>query len=239
MARTNTVSAGSGPAAPEAFGGGCQHAGLLVTKEALLAGVRVERAERQPRLGDAEPLLQRGAGDLAGAHDPVGGEQQRHIAKRDVGGDQDHAQAVARQHHRDVAAAGEVRQPFGVSGKRKTGEMQGMLLHRCGDDGVDFAAQGEPGGLLDGASGDQPGFDRGRAHQPVRGSPAAGADAVIDAQVGDLFLRPDRGDLGINTGLEHGGGDFRSDAPWIAQRDREPDARRHGARMSTYVRLRN
>ena len=68
---------GQRPGGTQTVGGRRQNARLLVAEESLLAGVRVEGAERQPRLGDAEPRREPVAGDLAGAHDPFGGEQQR------------------------------------------------------------------------------------------------------------------------------------------------------------------
>ena len=165
--------------------------------------------------------------------------RQRHVTEGDVGGDQHDPQALGRQHHRDVAAAGQVGQPFRVSGKRKSGEMQGVLLGRCGDDGVHLAIQGKARGVFDRPAGDQASFDRRGACRTVRLAPGAGGDAVIRAQVGELFPGADCGDLGINSGVEYCGGDFRSDASWISQRDREPDARSHGSRMSTYVLARN
>ena len=56
----------------EALDRGRQDPGLLVTEKPLLAGMRVEGAEGEPRLRDAEPLLQRPPGDLAGPDNPVG-----------------------------------------------------------------------------------------------------------------------------------------------------------------------
>ena len=48
---------------PAASRGGGEHAVVLVAEAAVVAGVRIQRAERDPRLGDAVPVAQAGARD--------------------------------------------------------------------------------------------------------------------------------------------------------------------------------
>ena len=66
---------------------------------------------------------------------------------------------LGRQHHGDIHVAGEVGQPFGVTGIGKAREVERMLVGGSGDDGVDFAAERELGGRLDRVSGDAAGPD--------------------------------------------------------------------------------
>src|SRR5918992_3979711 len=48
-----------------------------------------------------------------------------------------------REHHGHVHVAGEMAQPFGMAGIRKSCEMESVLLSRRGDDGVHPAIEGQ------------------------------------------------------------------------------------------------
>jgi hypothetical protein len=76
MARTNTVSAGNGPA----------------IRAARAAGVWIERAERDPRLDDAEPIDKSPARHVRGSSDGSRGYSVRHITQGEVRRREDYPQ---------------------------------------------------------------------------------------------------------------------------------------------------
>src|SRR3712207_7180658 len=55
---------------------------VLGAEAAAVAGVRVQRTERQPRLGDAEPAAEVVARDRRRRRDRVGRQRRRHVAER-------------------------------------------------------------------------------------------------------------------------------------------------------------
>ena len=172
------------------------------------------------------------AGHLTGADDPVDGEEERDILERDMGGEEHDAEPVAGEHHRHVDPAGEMRQPFGVTGKGKAGEMEGVFLGRRGHDGIDLAGKREAGRLFDRAAGHQASLHGAGTRRAAFLAPAARGDPVIRRDGGDLVLGPEQRDLGGNTGRECRGDDFGTDSARVAQRHREAHARCHGSLIS-------
>ena len=86
--------------------------------------------------------------------------------------------SVGGEHHRDIHAAGELRQPFGVSGIGKAGQMEGVLLGGRGDDRVHFAAERQLDRRLDRVAGEPPRPDgAGPVVRLLAAALAPGADA--------------------------------------------------------------
>jgi hypothetical protein len=129
------------------------------------------------------------------------------------------------KHHGHVRLAGQLRQPFGVTRVGESCEMKGVLVGGSGDDRVDFAAEGQPGGGLHGVAG-----YAACADDPVSVAigfattkpPAADRNAALRRHGADLILRPNDGDLRIERLRQSASGDLRPDAARIAQGDREP-----------------
>jgi hypothetical protein len=100
-----------------------------------------------------------------------------------------------------------------------------MLVRRSGDDGIDFAAEGESGYCFDGVPGDSARADDAAAVEiALAGAeiPAAHRDTALGGDCTDLILRADHHDLGINRTSESAGGNLGADASWITECDREP-----------------
>ena len=111
------------------------------------------------------------------------------------------ADLLSGEHHGHVDVAGQVRQPFGVTGIGEACEMERVLVGRGGDDGIHLAAEGE----LDG------GFDRvaGDATRPqdaitvliplaAAEAPRSYSDFTLTGNRRDLLFRANNRDLGID-----------------------------------------
>ncbi len=176
----------------------------------------IEGANGEPRRRDAPPVAQRALGDPAAAHDTIGGHLRRYVLEGDVRRDEYHAQRAGGQHHRDVHVAGEMGQELGETGIAESGEVQGVLMHRAGDDAVHLARQGESNRLFHRLAGD-----------PARlfGKQRAGSDIFASDQ-DEIGIQRTEGD-----GLRHY---FRSDPPRIAERHRESRAAARSGRRRTW-----
>jgi hypothetical protein len=216
-----------------------EHPLLLVAEEPLLSCMRVQCAHRQPRLRDPEPVAQPPARHLAGAHDLVGGQDQGDIAKREMRGDQHHSQLVARQHHRHVDVAGEMRQPLGMSGKRKPCEVQRVFLCGSGDDAIHFTGERQLRGAFHRAPGDSAGVNCATARDTLRLAPRTDWLVARGGDRCDLFAGADQGDVGIQLRGQRCGHDLRSNAARIPKGHREPDPGCHSSRISMCTLRRN
>jgi len=111
---------------------------LAVPEQAVLSRVRVDRADRDPRRGDA-------GADQCIVSAPDGPFDQRRIDpgnrvdQADMRRAVNHPQVGCRQHHRDFGRGGQRCQQFRVPGIPVAGRMQGLLVQRRGADGVDVA----------------------------------------------------------------------------------------------------
>jgi hypothetical protein len=207
---------------------------LLVAEQARLAGMRIHRADRHSGPLDAPPVPQRLIHGLPGSHHPLDGEQGWHVPERHMGRDQYHAQRMAvgiagcgfgGQHHRHIDIAGEVGQPFGVTGIGEAGEMEGMLVGGGGDDGVHFAAESELHGRFDRVAGDAARADLAlavRAGVAAAVSPGSDRYLTLRRNAGDLVLRANQGDLSFERLGQGAGRDLGPDPTRIPQRDGEP-----------------
>jgi len=77
-----------------------EHLFIFISEAATVARVRVERAEGDPRLGDAEPFAESFTRQRGDRKNALAREGVRNLAERDVSRREDHAQPVGREHHR-------------------------------------------------------------------------------------------------------------------------------------------
>jgi len=85
--------------------------------------VWVERAHGEPRLGDGEPVAQRGQRDATDPHDPLGRHLGGHLAQRHVRRHQHDPEPRNDQHHHRLGPAGEAAEELGHSGERVPGNV--------------------------------------------------------------------------------------------------------------------
>ena len=111
---------------------------LAVAEQAVLAGVRIDAAHRDPRRGDAG-AHQRVVSAPDRSLDQAGLDSRDRVDQADMRGDVDDPQVGRRQHHRDFRCAGQRGQQFGVAGIAMAGGVQRFLVQRRGADGVDVA----------------------------------------------------------------------------------------------------
>ena len=123
-----------------------------MSEEAVLAGVRVDGADADARVGDAG-FHQRVVRAHDGALDQAGVDFGDGVDEAGVGGDVNDPQLGRNQQHGDFFGAGEVRQHLGVSGKDVSRHVQGFFVERRGADGVGFTGHGQLGGAFDEAIG--------------------------------------------------------------------------------------
>jgi len=88
---------------------------IFAPESAAIARMRIQRAERDPRLRDSEPAAQTLARQSGRSSYRFRGQLLDHVVERNMSRRQHHAELVRREHHRD-ARAREVPQHLGVSG---------------------------------------------------------------------------------------------------------------------------
>src|SRR5687768_12405315 len=97
--------------------------------------------------------------------------------------------------------------------------MEGMLMGRRGDDGIDFAAQGELYRRLDGVAGDSAGTEDPmavRVRVPAAQTPCAHRDSSLRRGRRDLVLRADHCNLRVDGLGQSASGDLRTDPAGVA-----------------------
>jgi hypothetical protein len=77
---------------------------VLISKTSTVAAVRIERTKRNPRRGNAEPLLQPLSCNGRCVHDGFDIQPREYVAQGDVGGREHHPQLVGGEHHCHVSA---------------------------------------------------------------------------------------------------------------------------------------
>jgi hypothetical protein len=111
---------------------------VLVSKSAAIATVRIQRAERDPWLRDAEPAAQPFPSNSRGLGNRFRGQLLAHFAQRNVGRGENDTEPVGREHHRDTRTR-EVRQHFRVPRiVVAAGQECGLVDRRC-DNAVDIS----------------------------------------------------------------------------------------------------
>jgi hypothetical protein len=76
-----------------------QQLGIFVAKTATITGMRIQRAQRDPRRGNAEPLLEALPGDARGFCDRVRGQSLDHLTEWEMCGGEDDSKLVRGKHH--------------------------------------------------------------------------------------------------------------------------------------------
>ena len=94
------------------------HVDFFAAEVAAFAGVGVQPGQQDARLGDGEFVPQIVVQDAGGFEYGVAGDGGGYVFKRQVGGEQRHAQAAAGEHHHHAADAGFGGQIFGVALKQ-------------------------------------------------------------------------------------------------------------------------
>ena len=181
-----------------------EHVFLLVADQAILAGVRIQAGQSQPRPRHPE-TRQLGVREGDGRLQPLARQQRRHVGQRHVHGGQHHRQAPRVEHHPDVAGAGEIGQQLGVPAPAQPGPRPRLFVDRTGGYRVDAPRHRVPHGARDRLIGGAPGHRRHHA-----GPAGAAARRFVEDRLADLQHR------GIAGGLL---GHLRTDARRIAGRD--------------------
>lgn len=119
--------------ATQALEAGFDHLDLFPAQVTAFAGVRVESADQDARMGDAELVAQVGVEDARDPGQALVANGVGDLAQRQVGGRQGNAQASSGQHHHHLGGVGEVGEEFGMAGKGDAGFVDHALVHRCGD----------------------------------------------------------------------------------------------------------
>ena len=113
---------------------------FLAAERSLFARMRIEAADRQPRILDGEIAGKARARDLRSAHEEILGQRSGNIFQRDVDRDGHRQQALRGHQHdregvRNAMPHGEFRQKPCVSGVREPLLYQDVLGYGCRDGG--------------------------------------------------------------------------------------------------------
>ncbi|MNG93845.1 hypothetical protein D3C79_528280 [compost metagenome] len=100
---------------------------------AAFSGVRVEPADQDAWVGDAELVAHVGVQDARHALDALGGDGIGNIAQGQVRGHQGHTQAMGRQHHHHLSGVGQFGEELGMARKGDAALVDHALVHRGGD----------------------------------------------------------------------------------------------------------
>ena len=120
--------------------------------------MRIEGAHGEPWRGNPPPVPQRALRDPPTAHHAISGHVGGDVLQGDVRRHEDHAERADGEHHRHVYITREMRQQLGEARIAKPRQMQAMLVHGAGDDGIHFAGQRESDGLPHGLACDLAGL---------------------------------------------------------------------------------
>jgi len=129
---------------------------FLVAESLSVARVRVQRAKRDARLTDSQPLAQTVTRNPRGIENRIARQRSRDVAERDMGSGEHDAQLIRRQHHRHTGTR-ELRQHLGVTGIIVTARQQCSFVDRSGYYPVDVPRNRQRDGSLDGETTDFPG----------------------------------------------------------------------------------
>ena len=114
---------------------------LLLAEVTAFAGVRIQPADRDPRVAHGEPPRELTGEDRAHLVQRVDGERAAHRGERQMGGCERHAQLACGQHHHGACAVGALREVLGMAAERDAGVVDHALVHRRRDDGVELPGQ--------------------------------------------------------------------------------------------------
>ena len=120
---------------------------VLAAEQAVLAGVRVEPADGDPRR--VEEPAQRRVGQLDHVEHPAGLHPLDRLAQRAVRADVGDGERAAvgeagREHHRHPLHPAQLGDHLGVADERRVGELRRLLVHRHRDDPGDRGRRARP-----------------------------------------------------------------------------------------------
>ena len=121
--------------------------GVLVAEQPVLAGVRVEPADRDPR--DVEEPTQRRVRQLDHVENTLRSDPVDRLAERTVRAHVRDGEVAAREHHRHLRRAAQRRDELGVADEAGIAELRRLLVHRHRDDARHLPVEGIDGGPLD------------------------------------------------------------------------------------------
>ena len=122
---------------------------VLRSHVAVFTGMRIDRGDADFRMGDSfRP--DRAAEQAGGFHNPFPGGEFCYVLQRDMGGYESHAQRIGGLHHGEIGRSAEFRNQFGVTGEGNTRQIDGRLVDRSCDNGIDFSGESIQGCSADG-----------------------------------------------------------------------------------------
>ena len=209
MARTNTVSAGSGPAAPSssAAGRSTRSSSSPNSPDSPACGLTAHTARRGRSIPHHSRRARCTVRPVRTTRSVV--SKRRHIPEGHVGRDQHNPerddlparrQRLRGQHHGHVHVAGEMRQPFGMTWIGESCEVKRVFVGRRGDDGVDLAAERQLDRGLDRVPGDAARADHAASVQIFLAAsepPGSHGELPLCRDADDLVFSTDQSDLGI------------------------------------------
>ena len=197
-----------------------EHLPLLSADQAVLAGVRIQAGQGQPRprRPEARKLgVRQGDGRLQ----PAARQQPRHVGQRHVHRRQHHRQPLGVEHHPHLAGPRQLGQQFGVPPPAESGPRPRELADRRRGHGVDAARQRVAGGARDRLVR-RPAGGRGDHPRPE----GAGGARFVEHRLADLPHR---------RIVRHAAGHLRTDAGRIAGGDADAGQRRAGRRAGAHA----
>ena len=196
--------------------------------------MRIHCAHSQSWLLDSPPAPERLDHGSPGAHDSLHREQGWNIPEGYVRRHEHHPKRIAirivcnglrGEHHGDIYIAGEVREPFGVTRVGEAREVKGVLVRGGCDDGVDFPAERESDGGLDGVACDAAGTDDAvtiLVRVSTAQAPYADRYPALCRYVGNLVFSTHEGDVSFDWLPQYLCSDFGTNAARVPERHRKP-----------------
>ncbi len=143
-----------------------EHRLLLAADQPVLAGVRVQSGQPEPRRRTAESR-QRRRRQVDDAVERGAGQRRRDLGERNVDGREDHPQRLGVEHHRDPRRPGQMGEQIGVAAPGKAGGGERLLVDRRRRHRVDPAGlrvlDGADDGVVGGAARRSGNFTAGKA----------------------------------------------------------------------------
>ncbi|MNN35335.1 hypothetical protein D3C81_1491850 [compost metagenome] len=106
---------------------------FFMAQVATFAGVRIEAANQDARVGNAELVLQVGMQDPRDTLQAFAGDGVGNVTQGQVSRHQGHAQAAGCQHHHHLRGAGQVGEEFGMPRKGDAAFVDHALVHGGSD----------------------------------------------------------------------------------------------------------
>ena len=171
---------------------------FFAAHRAGFACVGIEPRHRDPyRLFASQPRAQKVGEQRADAFDLGAGHESRNLGQRDVRCDERHRERAAGEQHGEVFNPGASGKKLGLAGKRKADRLGVGFVDGAGDDGVDLARDGKPGGFLKRRDSSARGVGGRLAGDSSLGAPQ---NAVPEARIELAGFQRRMNDLGADSG---------------------------------------